>query len=180
MTFKNYQLKAIRTCVDLGSLQLNLSHMVLGIISEMEEFMQAMVNNDMVNAREEQADIMWYIANYCNFRKFDLEEILGDPYTLEQELDDFESNVITFDLFTSRLSDYVKKFVAYGKPLDENLEKRALKAIVWSLTIEDTGFEFEKDLQKNINKLMERYPDKYSDERALNRNLDAERKILES
>ena len=34
-------------------------------------------------------------------------------------------------------------------------------------------------LQRNIDKLKARYPDKFSQEKALNRNLDKERDILE-
>ena len=70
MTFKEYQKEVKRTVVDLGSLELNLSHMVLGIISENEEYLKAIVENDMINAKEEQADMLWYLANYCNFRNF--------------------------------------------------------------------------------------------------------------
>ena len=72
MTFKEYQLNAKRTVAELGSLELNLSHMVLGIISEQEEFLKALVDNDKVNLLEESVDAIWYIANYCTFRGFDL------------------------------------------------------------------------------------------------------------
>jgi len=34
-------------------------------------------------------------------------------------------------------------------------------------------------MERNINKLKARYPDKFSQEKALNRNLDIERDILE-
>lgn len=180
MNFKEYQDQAKRTCVDLGSLQLNLSHMILGIISENEEFLNAMVKNDMVNAREEQVDQMWYIANYCTYRGYDLQEVVGDPNTLSFELEGFELEVSTWDIFTSKIADYVKKFIAYGKEINVEIEKKAIEAIVWSLTIEDTGLSFEVDLQKNIDKLKARFPEKFNTKDALNRDLNKERKILES
>ena len=182
MNFKEYQLDATRTCSDLGSLKLNLSHMILGIVSENEEFLKAMVEDDIINAREEQCDQMWYIANYCTYRGFDLTEVVGD---INRGLEDFitedwEGVLPTWDVFSSKLADYVKKFIAYDKELDEELEKKALKAIIWSLTIEDTGLNFEVDLQKNIDKLKVRFPEKFNTVDALNRDLDKERKILES
>lgn len=182
MNFKEYQLDATRTCADLGSLKLNLSHMILGIVSENEEFLKAMVEDDIINAREEQCDQMWYVANYCTYRGFDLTEVIGDIDKGFEDFitDDWEGVVPTWDVFSSKLADYVKKFIAYDKELDEELEKKALRAIVWSLTIEDTGLDFEVDLQKNIDKLRARFPEKFNTVDALNRDLDKERKILES
>ena len=52
MTFKEYQKEVKRTVVDLGSLELNLSHMILGIISENEEYLKAIVENDIINAKD--------------------------------------------------------------------------------------------------------------------------------
>lgn len=178
--FRKYQLDAKRTCVDLGDLKLNLSHMVLGIISENEEYLKAIVENDMINAKEEQADMLWYLANYCNFRNFNFEEIVGNPYSMDYDLENFEENVSVYEVFSSRLADYVKKFIAYGKPLNEELEKKCIKLLVWSITIEDTAFNFNTDLEKNVNKLKQRFPEKFTREKALNRDLNAERKILES
>ena len=39
--------------------------------------------------------------------------------------------------------------------------------------------DFEEILESNINKLKHRFPDKFSSEKALNRDLEGERKILE-
>ena len=177
--FRKYQEDAKRTSVDLGDLKLNLSHMVLGIISELEEYNKAMVEGDMVNAREELADMCWYLANYCNFRGFDLEDIIGNPNSLSFDLEKWEENVPLFFTFSSRLSDYVKKYIAYNKPLDEKLEKKTIEAIAYSLTLDDNYFDFEVDLKKNIDKLKQRYPEKFTEENALNRDLKAERLILE-
>lgn len=54
--------------------------------------------------------------------------------------------------------------------------------LAWYLAlIEDTtGIDHELALDKVINKLKTRYPDKFTTESAINRDLDAERKVLES
>ena len=49
-----------------------------------------------------------------------------------------------------------------------------------ALMVDELGTDFENIWQKNIKKLELRYPDKYSDEKAKNRDLLSERKILET
>lgn len=181
MTFKQYQEDAYRTCAQLGDLRLDLSHMVLGITSEFEEFAKAVDNEDEVNIKEELADMFWYVANYCNFRSFDLTEIVGeytDELSFEQE--QWESHFVALDVYVSQLSDQVKKFMAYGKPLDQAIEKRALEGIIYAISLEgyEVDFSFDIDLQKNIDKLKVRYPEKFTNENAMNRDLDTERKVL--
>lgn len=181
MTLDQYQEDAFRTCASLGDLRLDLSHMVMGIISEQEEFLKAMVEDDLVNAREEQCDIAWYVSNYCTLRNYKFSEVIGEDYDIfdDELLETWELEVPLFSVYSSKLSDYVKKFIAYGKPIDEKLEKRALKAIIASLFLEETSLNLEVDLQKNIDKLKLRYPDKFNTNDALNRNLKGEREILE-
>ncbi len=172
-----YQEKAKRTCASLGNEKLDLTHMILGIISEQEEYLKAFVLNDEVNQREELADVCWYLANYCTFREYDFYSLL-QKYMYSFELEGWEEKISTFDVFTSKLADYVKKYIAYDKPIDRNLEERALGGILYSLFLEDCNFS-TTDLERNIKKLEARFPEKFSQEKALNRDLETERKILE-
>lgn len=179
MTFKEYQLNAKRTVAELGSLELNLSHMVLGIISEQEEFLKALVDNDKVNLLEESVDAIWYIANYCTFRGFDLEDIYNnrEDYVIEA----WETEVSQYEVQISKLADYVKKFIAYKKPLDESKEINSLRILLDTICndIKEIGDDIYQSLQNNIDKLKVRFPDKFSEDQALNRNLEEERKELE-
>lgn len=72
MTIKEYQSLAKRTCPSLDNNKLDLCHMVLGIFSEYEEYMLAVMSEDRINQSEECSDMMWYMANYCTFRNLDL------------------------------------------------------------------------------------------------------------
>ncbi|MDR1018993.1 MAG: hypothetical protein LBM02_09880 [Lachnospiraceae bacterium] len=187
MTISEYQKEAKRTVGDLGSLKLNLAHMVMGITSELEEIYRASLKNDIVNLNEEIADVIWYLANYCTFRNFNFEEIIGnimyksifDLDILEFDKDDIIDNLPVLETSVSLLTDYVKKYVAYNKPFDVKKEKQAILGIVLALTNLTLDFNFDTDLQKNIDKLKQRYPEKFTEERALNRDLEVERKILE-
>jgi NTP pyrophosphatase (non-canonical NTP hydrolase) len=179
MTFKEYQSNAKRTCADLGSLEMNLSHMILGIISEQEEFLKAIVNHDKINIIEESADVLWYIANYCTFRNFDLEDIYNNRNDVVIEA--WETEVTPYEIHASKLADYVKKFIAYKKPLDPNNEINSLRMIIDIICsdIEEVGGDVYSALQNNIDKLKVRFPDKFSEHSALNRNIEEERKELE-
>ena len=177
---KWYQQEAKRTCPSLGNDKLDLAHMVLGIGSETEELYKAMLTNDSVNVLEEIIDKIWYIANYCTFRGYSLEELYNkrDSFTDEPWEANTEVEIIKF----SKLQDYVKKYIAYNKPINTDLEKNALKGILWSLDriLEQEEFNLETGLDRNIAKLRERFPQGFSEEKALNRNLTNERKVLEN
>lgn len=79
------------------------------------------------------------------------------------------------------LQDAIKKFVAYGKPIDRTNIKEELGDILWyhARMCALFGFSYEEVMQVNIDKLKKRYGEKFTEHAALNRDLDAERKILE-
>lgn len=174
-----YQEEAKRTCPDLGSEKLNLAHMVLGIGSETEELYKAMLENDSVGVLEEIIDKIWYLANYCTFRGYSLKELYINKNSFTDE--PWEANTEVEIIKFSKLQDYVKKYIAYNKPINSELEINALKGILWSLSeILDQGhLELTKGLKNNIDKLKIRFPEKFQENLALNRDLIAERKELE-
>lgn len=80
------------------------------------------------------------------------------------------------------LQDQVKKHLFYGKELDlVNLREEA-GDLFWYLAIFADALgeaNFTNMLQKNIAKLRARYPEKFTEDKANNRNLEGERKALE-
>lgn len=81
----------------------------------------------------------------------------------------------------AELADAVKKHVMYGKELDKVNLVEEVGDTLWYLarllTLLDSSFE--EAMSKNIMKLRARYGDKFTEWSAKNRNLEAERKILE-
>lgn len=172
MTIKEYQEQAFRTCASLGDLKLDLSHMALGLMSELVEYNEA---DDGVSRREELADIMWYITNYCNLRGYDLYPLAESSINIFAE----EKNFFTkLTLHISSLSDLVKKYVAYGKKIDKDFEKNLIGSLT-ELIVTSPMFDSERDLQNNIDKLKIRYPEKFTIQNAINRDLEQERRELE-
>lgn len=167
MKINEYQIESKRTCPFLGGEKLDLAHMVLGIFTEFEEYVNC---TDDVNRSEECSDIMWYISNYCTFREWDLDDLWKNK--------NYNGN--SFIINTSILQDIVKKFIAYNKKIDVEKEYNILRGLISNVYDMYEGIDYEKSLENNINKLKVRFPEKFTEENAINRNLEEERKQLEN
>ena len=79
------------------------------------------------------------------------------------------------------LFDPFKKNMAYNKSIDYVNVQEELGDLMWYISnfCRINNFSLEDILQKNIDKLKARYPEKFTEEKANNRDLDKERKILE-
>jgi len=80
------------------------------------------------------------------------------------------------------LTDPFKKQLAYNKPVDWINVKEEIGDLMWYIgnLCYMLNFDLEKILEKNIEKLKTRYPDKFDSGYAIQRNLNKERSILES
>lgn len=88
---------------------------------------------------------------------------------------------------SGEILDAFKKHLIYGKDLDIVNLAEELGDIMWYVAIMTrylknlTGATLEDDILRiNIEKLTARYPEKFTEEDALNRDLDKERDILEN
>lgn len=90
--------------------------------------------------------------------------------------------VIGISTESGELLDVFKKALAYSKGLDFVNIGEEIGDILWYLInlCRMLNLDPEEIMQININKLKARYPEKFTKEKALNRNLDQEREILES
>ena len=77
--------------------------------------------------------------------------------------------------------DALKKHIFYGNDLDEVNLAEELGDLLWYVALACNALEINLDdvMSTNINKLTTRYPNKFTSDKALHRDLDAERKILE-
>jgi NTP pyrophosphatase (non-canonical NTP hydrolase) len=78
--------------------------------------------------------------------------------------------------------DQLKKAIFYGKPLDRvNLKEELQDTLYYiGVAMDELGTDFDTEQKKNIEKLRARYGNKFSSEAAINRDLENERKVLES
>lgn len=77
--------------------------------------------------------------------------------------------------------DMLKKHIFYGKPMDFVNAKEEVGDQMWyaGLAIDVLQTTFNEVLTVNIDKLRARYPEKFTEEAAINRDLNIERAILE-
>lgn len=77
--------------------------------------------------------------------------------------------------------DPIKKSMFYGKPVDLVNMDEEVGDILWYIAIylNARGLTFERIFAQNNAKLKKRYPDKFNEHQALNRDLLGERKVLE-
>jgi len=81
----------------------------------------------------------------------------------------------------NELVDQMKKVIFYGKELDVTNFIEEVGDALWYLAVacDELGVSFEEVMELNINKLKARYGNKFTEDAALNRDLETERKILE-
>lgn len=170
-----YRTFANRTMPDLGSRDANHDHMLSGLITEIGELNDVYKKEfaykkpvDKVNVSEEWADQMWYLANESLVTPYNLK--INESYlTYFRRMNKNKSNlqltgVESIMVLTASLSkaDYLEMYLSFLFYVAERLEIDTWDA-----------------LTKNILKLAKRYGEKFSEIKALNRDLDNERKILE-
>lgn len=156
------------TCRKSSSLKEHVVHMALGLSSEYYEYMEADLKSHEEHIVEELGDMFWYAANMCRSVFINsLSDILSsdkkrDPITLEKAIGDFVSEA--------------KRIYVYNKEIDENLLADLCFSIVTALIQEvnyiKTHFAtitLENILQANVDKLIKRYPDGFTETAAIER-----------
>lgn len=168
MTLTDYQIQAKRTCPSLGSKEVDILHMKRGVFTECAEIIDALKKRDaygktldIVNIIEEIGDLCWYVANWCTFENqvfkprgsvWVVEKTGQDiDFLIERIIVESKEDVVDFEDIVDRIYDLCNIFYV----------------------------ELERCLEKNIEKLKVRYPEKFDAEKAINRDLDAEYKVLQ-
>ena len=177
LTLKEYQELTKRTFPDLGSKQLNILHVILGLNSEFNELYEA---TDDVNRGEEISDIAWYLSNYCNTENIDLWRIFEFRPQLYYFIPKNDDYIPQLQVAISKLTDLVKKNFAYKKELNRVDIINAVELVGQRLNDCYAYYNINpfESIYKNIEKLKIRFPGKFTEENANNRNLNAEYEAL--
>jgi len=149
-----------------------LLHAAMGLCTEVGELFEVESEQHLI---EEVGDVYWYLALAHDALGLDFER-----YEIEIDLDTWnprgESPIESLSIYTTDLLDMVKKQVFYGRTIDlqkAELTLFTLKAVLKAaLIMED--IDPKAVLQANINKLTTRYPEKFTEEAANNRDVKAE------
>lgn len=82
---------------------------------------------------------------------------------------------------SAEIADAYKKYIAYKNPLDLVNVKEEIGDTIWYIAnmCNMHGWDLRDILDTNIAKLEARYPEKFTEEQAINRDLVSERQVLE-
>jgi len=170
-------------------------HGVIGCCTEAGELLEAIRPNmfyegylDRVNLKEEVGDMLWYIGVILNACKLTFEDVMDKNTTLQVNPLQQTPNTVIYHgvigccILSGDMLDIVKKSLFYSRELSISDIKHKLISILWNLRIilEINQWTLEEVMELNIAKLRKRYPEQFRDDLAENRNLKAERDVLEN
>ena len=155
-----------------------LLHAVIGVLTEVEELLDNHIGaeQDDTNRLEEVGDVCWYLAIIGREMDLDYTQLI-----VKTKNDNPMKLVLKIVKNTCKLLDMMKKKLYYNKPIDENLFKTITHLVMLDVSdyMNTYDIDIEKSFDVNIDKLKARYGDKFSSEKAINRDLETERNILE-
>jgi len=155
-------------------------HGIMGILTEVEELMDNHEGNDLGpqgGRGEEVADIAWYLSIFG--REYGIDFPYQEEFAVSKNSMDIVYKIIKNSL---KVLDLMKKKLYYNKPIDDSVIKLQIHTIMVNICeyCQYYNIDVERSLETNIAKLKARYGDRFSSDRAINRNLDVEKKVLEN
>lgn len=161
-------------------------HAVIGSLTEIEELLDnyedGQLKTDVYqqgSVAEESADIFWYLS--ILFRELNL-DISDNQTSIEESINTPFKTLLEFLKENLKMLDVMKKKLYYNKQIDVmSFISSTFK--LFTLLEKYCSFyntDINLILEKNILKLKARYGEKFSSEKAINRDLDLEKKILEN
>lgn len=191
MQLKHYLHNALKTEAGAeNGVNFRIEHATLGFITEAGELVDVVKKKeiygkslDIVNIGEEIGDMMWYVAIAADALGCAKDMRNLTPFKEEAGWEAFRRMVkqlvreaVNFDTSTN--------VMAAGKSTQASGKASAIgdlfKIVRLCMTAAETlQLDWEKLLKANIDKLAKRYPDKFDADKAIERNLEAERDTLE-
>ena len=192
-SLEEYRVLAARTLPDLGSIGNNLLHMEAGIAGEfLGEAVDILKKTfaykkplDKVHLGEELADTVWYCAGVETINKLPGTVIVFDEEAIAS-VENIKNQTITYikesvEIRSSSIETECLGIILANKRAVDSTNRGAILAIIGICMgiCEVLEIDFWQALTNNISKLQVRYPEKFTEEAALNRDLVAERVELE-
>ena len=160
-------------------------HAIIGSLTEIEELLENYQNGELIQSvdkqgsvAEESADMFWYLA--ILFRELNL-DLKDNPFTIDTKKSGHEI-LMKYLQVNLKMLDALKKKLYYNKKIDMLIFINQTFEL-YSLLESYCNFyqtDLKMILEKNINKLKARYGDKFSSEKAINRDLEVEKNIIEN
>lgn len=153
-------------------------HMAAGVVSETHELLTA---KDRINVSEELADKCWYLSGLLFLNNNRQVNHLFD-FKFETNFDGsvpkWNDLLKQLGLLDHKIIDSAKKELAYNKA--NEISNEVIEDYLDLINEFANLFKIDMNvaLANNINKLYIRFPDKFTQENAIFRNIEAEKKVL--
>lgn len=189
MNLVDYAPKALAFASYQATVDQDLIHAALGIVSDTGELIECLANHqvagkelDRTNLIEECGDVLWF----CNLASGSLGASLSNLHlrSVETLAEHGTANIPEVQLWlvvsAARIADHIKASTIYKKPLETSEVERELGAIVRNIEIIAAAWDISlgEIMEANIAKLQARYGAKFDAARALLRNAMAEREAI--
>lgn len=163
-----YQEKALRTLNDKGRDQ-NILHCVMGMSGEIAEYLEAVGEKDCI---AELGDCMWYSAVLLHILGHSMKDIHGRTNGVTKGKSPRYASAKSAVLLAGENTDSLKKTIFYGKPLNEIAMAERVGEYVFCIEslAKQIGVNLLDVATRNIEKLTIRFPEKYEDHLAINRD----------
>lgn len=161
MKLDRYQTEAAKT-ISTDDAWTMAIHAVLGITAEMDEFLDAVIEENKEHIKKEIGDVCWMLAELCTANGWYMKTIVS--------IDEFEVGIGAS--YADLCGAYQK--VIQGHPLDEAKVRMAIRGI-WAQLMrycKREGLKMQDILDLNIKKLRARYPNGFEAERSMHRKED--------
>lgn len=155
----------------------NLLHAIMGILTEMDELFENKIGEeDITNIQEEVGDVCWYLAILGREIQLDYRQVI-----IKDKVSDPQECILKIIKICLKLLDPLKKKLYYNKSIDMTTFKTLTTLLMLNLSDYANYYEInlENCFEQNIAKLKARYGEKFSSDKAINRDLETERNILE-
>lgn len=175
MNIETYLIESARTaspsfyCTTQNDI--NLLHAIIGMVTEVAELENY---TDEVNLGEELGDMMWYLA--LAYRAIDVKPFDKDVSEMMSTVANIQIQfqVKVLDKELKDLLDKMKKKIFYNKPIVDLQTKLDYVWVCIQLIANAALLNIEDVMERNINKLKVRYPEKFTERNAISRNLGDE------
>lgn len=167
---------------------IRLLHASVGIMTEVGELYEMLEKKDLdlTNLREEVGDSLWYVGVAVDELGLNFEKMVQEVRQVasvegKSQREAVQEIIMKATVETSILLDLLKKSAFYGKSLDTVRFEEKLSTVVSLMAqlLSVGGFDLSGAMDRNIAKLEKRYGKKFTETAAVERDLVAERKILE-
>lgn len=150
----------------IGDLRtMRLLHGALGLTAELLELQESNAKGDMVNTTLELGDIAWFAATICHACGHE-----PSKHSRRYSIADLRVEI-------EKVASAVKALVYYGRPLPDDFAFMAGQILVGARMVGINQLNTDP-LPLNIKKLRTRYPEKFTEFAANNRDTAAEAAVV--